>query len=186
MLDANSALIGFAESFQDFDFEELICGSERIDIMVHYFDSWTRYYQQPFSTFFANGGILRLFLPNLYSAPLLYSVNTLFPKHSGRSLADKIDLTMYRFLEIALRIGAKREQLSVHHSLRQFSYPAIRFDDVLVLSVFQMFKKEGIKSPVFIIDLAKSDKVASFWTDEILGIMAGSYEVDVWPEKPEL
>jgi len=159
--------------FGQVEWATLIARSRRIDIVVHYLDSWIGNNLTPLGAFFANGGAVRLLLPNFTNQQLIEQIELRFDPVDQESVAGKIENTLRRFEQAAITHTAR---ISAQYTDLPVWYSAFIFDDrELVLSPFEHTRKLQVRSPAFVIDLVVRPDVKAWITKEFTHLLDNSH-----------
>lgn len=179
LVEGIGCLEKFHETFYDFEWKELIESAEKeIDIAVYYFDAWLKRNQDSLEVFFKKPNTkLRIILSD--PDQNMEAIKRLYPDHNEDSLKEKINNTKTRALSLLNKAGANSSRLEVYLYPHQLSYAIQSFDNTkVVLSVFEMFREDRVQSPLFLLNLTKSEKTKHFITKEIDGLIKDSLPFD--------
>ena len=171
------AIIAFHDTYRKVDWSAWITSANsQIDIVVYYFDSWVNQHYEALKAFFQKPGThMRVILSDPYSDGILANINVLFPESSRERLREKIVKTGERLSAVLRDAGASPSRLEVYYAPRLLSYSGqSRDNEVLVLSVFEMYRQNRIDSPAIVFDLTKSRALSQFWHKEFDGLRGES------------
>lgn len=162
--------------YQEFDqigFKALIEPAGKIEIVVHYFDSWLNRHRQSFKIFFNNGGNLHLILPNPENQNLLKLIHQRIPEYDIELLRTKITDTYERLKSWSDKSTHKKSSVEVSYTDKLINYCAVKFDnDYSVISVFSHTREERtVEAPAFLIDVKSNQKINEWLLAEINYLM---------------
>lgn len=151
---------------------ELLQGAMRLDIIVHYFDTWIRNNGNDIEAIFKRGGTVRLIIPDYTDFILVRSIKARFPEYIESQVKDKIENTMKKLELIQKRAGAGN--LEVYRIRERVYYCAIRIDEKnIALSNYDHIRdKMKIEAPTFIFEVGKQQFINDWFEKEFLGLAA--------------
>lgn len=165
-------------NFIDVNWTQLIDKSVRLDIKVHYFNTWIRKHRDLFLSIFNRGGTIRLLLPNQKNDNLVSLITLRFPEYSKQQIIERIQGTIDQFVGILDDSSNKRAKLEVYIVDELGYYSGIRIDNqILVLSEYEHIRVlRRIESPGFIIKLKYYPDVDKWFEKEFSGLMGRAVE----------
>ncbi len=167
-------LIAFYETFRLIEWNTLLTNAQsHIDIVVYYFDVWVNVNYENLVLFFKKPRTtIRVFVPNPYDEFNSITLQNLFPENNLETLREKINQTKYRLAEALKEAGGDSSRLEFYYISRPLNYSVQCIDNkILVMSVFEMFRKTKVDSPAIIVDLNKSQHLADYWDKELKGLL---------------
>lgn len=165
-LIANLTRSVIIERFNFAPWEELIRRSDRIDISVHYFDTWINQHADALKDFFRKRETkMRIILPDANCIPLVQSLLPRFPEMDLNALQHKIRNVSAKLRTLREEAGANKAALKVYRIDKVQWHCVVRMDNsTAVLSVYENARKGATQSPAFAVELSKHPKVAE-WLD---------------------
>ena len=173
-------LRAFHETYRQVDWKSLLNeASRQIDIVVYYFDSWVNSNYDDIVQYFGKPGTkMRVFVADPEDEAVLSNVQRLFPEYRPDEIKGKIERTGERLAAALAHAGGNSGRLEFYHVPHVLNYSIQTVDGkILVLSVFEMFRKRKIDSPAVIVDLQYSTQVGAFWQKELDGLVASSKRI---------
>lgn len=172
MLNATPAHGYNLVDFNKIPWDELLQGAMRVDIMVHYFDTWIRNNDDFLEAVFRRSGTIRLIIPNFNNYNLVQSIKQRFPEYSYNHVKDKIENTKNKLDLIIQRAGAGN--LEVYQTEERVYYCGIRIDEkVIVLSNYDHIRdKMKIEAPTFLFEISKQPGINDWFQKELEGLIA--------------
>src|SRR5271166_4562270 len=167
-----SALICY-DVFDHIPWQQLFSNCARIDIVVHYFDTWINSNFSLLQDFFNRGGTVRLVIPNFKNTSLVHTIKQRFPESTEDQIVTKIRQTPDRFEKILQNSKRRDANLEVCHIDDMILYCGIRFDDrVLVLSMYEHVRELRVSNPGFVIPLDQYPQTREWFDKEFSGLLA--------------
>lgn len=167
-------VVSFCDTYRQIDWTALLKDAHvSLDVVVHYYDSWVRANHEVLREFFMRPRTtMRVFLSDPEDASVLAHVARLFPEYPESEIKRKM-LDTAQLLSIPLKeAGADPARLQIFYVPFPISYSAQCIDNrVLVVGIFEMFRKKKIDSPAFVVDLTQSEVVTRFWHKELDGLL---------------
>ncbi len=173
-------VIDFKDTFRQIDWESVIGhATNSFDIVVYYFDSWTRNNIESIRTFFdRKTSSMRIVMADLDVPENMAMITRLFPEYDEATLRTKVERTGRRLAQALSESGGPASRLQVYYCSHPLPYSAQCLDGkVLIMSVFEAYRKGQIDSPAILIDLERSEHLARYWSKEIDGLIADSHAV---------
>jgi uncharacterized membrane protein YeaQ/YmgE (transglycosylase-associated protein family) len=173
-------LRAFYETYRQVDWKSLLNdASQQIDIVVYYFDSWVNSNYDDIVQYFGKPGTkMRVFVADPEDEAVLSNVQRLFPEYRQEEIKGKIERTGERLAAALADAGGNSGRLEFYHVPHVLNYSIQTIDGkILVLSVFEMFRKRKIDSPAVVVDLQCSTQVVAFWQKELEGLLASSKQI---------
>lgn len=173
----NIALVEFYETYRGINWPKLLAESHNnIDIIVYYYDSWVNAnYEHLVAYFRKPRTAMRVFVADPNDDFILGNVSRLFPEYTRDEIKGKVERTGQRIMQAVREAGAAPERFEFYYVPHVLNYSAQCMDDrTLILSVFEMYRKQKIDSPAFLLDLTKSAPLASYWNKELAGLVKES------------
>jgi hypothetical protein len=170
-------VLDFNDTYRDVDWDRWLASAEHsFDIVVYYYDSWTRANFENLRAYFEHkSSKLRIVMADPRVPENMHTVERLFPEYQSATLREKIERTGERLANALAEAGGPFTRLEVYYFPHPLPYSAQCLDGrVLVLSVFEVFRQERIESPAVVIDLQKSSHVAKYWAKEFEGLVSQS------------
>ncbi|ELS04321.1 hypothetical protein Xen7305DRAFT_00040500 [Xenococcus sp. PCC 7305] len=167
----------FEEEFYDCDWEGLINSSNStIDIVVYYFDSWINRNRRSLVDFFRKSDtIINVVVSDPEIAENLNEISRLYSDSSKDLLKSKIDGTYVKLVSIANEAGADISRIKFYYYPHFLNYSFQVFDkSKIVISFFEMFRKDYLVSPTLVLNLDKSAKLKKFFLKEMNGLIDNS------------
>jgi hypothetical protein len=165
------------ERFDDVDWIRLLADASRIDVIVHYLDDWTRRVSHSLERILANGGTLRVILPNYAQQELVQMINARLPGLSEAEVGAKIQKTHERLVQLLSPQKEGRGMIETCFVSKPIWYSAFCVDDrVLLLSTYDHERGVRIESPVTEIDLEAYPAVRVWLHGEIDRLILGAVE----------
>lgn len=156
------------ESYRNVNWDGLLSRAEHsLHIVVYFWDKWVRQHEKQLTKFLQKPNAkIHFFFSNQ-----LEEVQKLFPNNSVDQLSEKIQMT-YQPLQDYLRVHQlPLDKVSVHFLPRLLNYSLQCVDEsMLVLSFFEMYRKEQVDSPALVIDLKQVAHVQKFYQKELQGL----------------
>lgn len=180
--ESSQAQANVLESYRQVDWKRTLSSATKsVDLVAYYFDSWVNSNFDALVRFFENPGAkLRLFQSDPHVPSNLDELRRLFPEYSADELTMKVLRTGSRIAEAAQLAQAQPTQLEVRFLQTRLSYSAQCVDKALLhVSVFEMFRKNRIDSPVTVFDLNKSAHLKRYWEKELSGLLHDSKQINV-------
>lgn len=164
------------ERFNSAPWDDLIRGANRIDITVHYFDTWINQHSDAIKDFFRRKDVkMRIVLPDCECEPLIASLLPRFPEMDENNLKHKIRNVSAKLRTLRDEAGANKSALKVFRINKVQWHCAVRMDDdMAVLSIYENARKGGTQSPAFMVDLAKHPKVSEWLVREFDTLVEGA------------
>lgn len=184
-IDGVGCIEKFDEKFNDFDWESLIVSSnERISIVVYYFDSWIKHNQDHLEKFLEKPNTkIQIVMADYKCETNIEVMKSLFPENDESSLANKVKRTVQKLQIICQSAGVNESRLEVYLYPKPLTYSLQLFDSKnAVLSVFEMFRQGRVVSPVFLMNLSKSENTQKFIDKELNGLITKSRKIDALEE----
>lgn len=167
----------FEEEFYECDWKDLInSSSSHIDIVVYYFDSWINRYRSELINFLKQSDTtITIIVSDPDIEDNFQNIQRLFPDSKEEVLKSKIYKTYTRFINIAREAGADPSCIDFYFYPYPLNYSIQKFDNSkTVVSFFEMFRVDHIKSPVFVLNTEKSSRLKAFFEKEINGLKKNS------------
>lgn len=174
------SMIDFHESFRQVEWEVWLEKAEKsIDIMVYFRDKWiishhhslTRFLQKPNSK-------IRIFLADDSNAHVFAEIQRLFPDRLPEELKQKILNTYMPLKNILVQFNLPSTKLEVYKLPHLLNYSFEYIDEkLLILSFFEMYRKDQIDSPAFVIDLKETHLLKKFMQKELLGMKSHGFRI---------
>ena len=167
----------FEEEFYDCDWEELITSSNStIDIVVYYFDSWINRNRKSLVDFFRKSDTtINIVVSDPEISENLNEISRLYPDSSEDLLKSKINETYTKLVSIANEAGADPSRIKFYYYPHLLNYSFQIFDkSKIVISFFEMFRKDYLVSPTLVLNLDKSAKLKKFFLKEMNGLIDNS------------
>lgn len=165
----------FHDTFYDYEWTDLIKSAEKeITLVVYYFDSWLKRNQDSLISFLKKPDTkLTVILSNPDNN--IETIKRLFPDKTETSLKEKINHTKCRAENLINKAGVNSSRLGIYLYPYPLTYAIQSFDNTKVaLSVFEMFREDRVLSPLFLLNLTKSEKTQKFIKKEIEGLIRDS------------
>lgn len=166
-------LTAFHETFRELEWPELISAhSSQIDIVVYYFDSWVNANFDALVNFLRKSDTrIRVFVSDPTQPHVLETVHRLFGEFDENEVKSKVERTGERFAGALKAAGGDSSRLEFRYLPHVLNYAAQCLDGrTLVLSFFEMHRKQLIESPALVVDLTKSPRLAAWWRKEMSGM----------------
>jgi hypothetical protein len=173
-------LRAFYETYRQVDWKGLLNeASQQIDIVVYYFDSWVNSSYDDIVQYFGKPGTkMRVFVADPENEAVLSNIQRLFPEYGKEEIKGKIERTGERLAAALTDAGGNSGRLEFYYVPHVLNYSMQTIDGkVLVLSVFEMYRKRKIDSPAVVVNLQYSTQVVAFWQKEIEGLLASSRRI---------
>lgn len=173
-------LRAFYETYRQVDWKGLLNeASQQIDIVVYYFDSWVNSSYDDIVQYFGKPGTkMRVFVADPENEAVLSNIQRLFPEYGKEEIKGKIERTGERLAAALTDAGGNSGRLEFYYVPHVLNYSTQTIDGkVLVLSVFEMYRKRKIDSPAVVVNLQYSTQVVAFWQKEIEGLLASSRRI---------
>jgi predicted nucleotide-binding protein len=180
--EINDGIVGFHDSFRGVNWDFLLERAEKqIDIVVYHFDSWVNHYYESIVQYFKKeNSRLRIFVSDPRDESLLRNVNRFFPEYSAHVIKEKIEHTGDRFARTLKDAGGDMNRLEFYYTPHLLNYSAQCIDcELLILSIYEMYRESRIDSPAFILNLDNSDRLKKYWEKEIKGLEKNSELISV-------
>lgn len=165
----SDALLQFQESYRQVEWQTLLKQAQHsLNIAVYYWDKWIQEHEALLVGFLQKPKAKIQF----FFSSHLDQVQQLFPNNTVDQLSEKIRKT-YQPLQTFLKTHhLPMDKVSVRFLPRLLNYSMQCIDDkILVLSFFEMFRKEQVDSPVIVVDLKKSPHLRKFYEKELKGFI---------------
>lgn len=163
------------ERFRDVPWDSLIRDAKKIDIAVHYFDTWINDRPDALKEFLRRKDAkLRILLPDPSERTLLSILLPRFPELNAETLRHKIENTSSKLLNLRDEAKAPKASVKIVTTKTLQWYCVVRFDDtVAVLSIYENARIGGTRAPAVIVDLARHAKVAEWLEREFESLFTG-------------
>lgn len=157
--------------FTKIDWETLLAGAVRIDIIVHYFDTWIRNNDAVLEAVFKRNGTIRIIIPNAENKVLVKQVKNRFPEYDEKLVKSKIQNTKKKLQMILERVQSGT--LEVFETDELGYYCCIRIDErIVVYSSYDHIRDNmRIEAPSFIIKLEKEPAINGWFEKEFSGLI---------------
>lgn len=159
--------------FGQIDWEDLFRGSLRVDIFVHYFDTWIRNNDTHLEKILQSGGAIRIILPKSGNKNLVKQIKARFPEYEESEIKTKIQKTKDKLELIKSRVTNSEATLEIYEVEDLGYYCGVRIDNrYLVLSNYDHIRdKMKIEAPTFIIKLDSVSKIKDWFEKEFNGLI---------------
>jgi hypothetical protein len=154
------------ESYRAVNWKDLLeRANHTINIVVYYWDKWVAEHQQSLEQF------LRFFFADERIPKVLTEIERLFPGAYGH-VPERIKGT-YENLQLMLNeFQLPASKIEVYRLPYLLTYSMQCIDDkILVLSLFEMYRKKPVDSPAFVIHLDEAEHVRKFYKKELEEMM---------------
>jgi len=165
--------------FNEIDWKQILSNGLRVDIFVHYFDTWVRNNSEILQKILDRGGKIRCIIPDYEDESLVKQVKRRFPEYEEPLIKAKIEGTKEKLLLLKNDTSHKEASLEVYLTDELGYYCGIRVNDnLLSLSLYDHVReKRRIESPTFLIDLSKNEKVSLWFEKEFVKIAGNSKRI---------
>ncbi|MDH3972920.1 MAG: nucleotide-binding protein [Deltaproteobacteria bacterium] len=174
-------LVGFHETYRKVNWSSLLERADsNIDIVAYYFDSWVNANYEAIVNFFKKRDTkMRVFVANPEDDFIIKNVQRLFPEYSEQTINEKIEHTGERFNKAVIDAGGDPNRFEFYYVPHFLNYSVQCVDNnILVLSIFEMFREMKIDSPALVINLEMSDHLLRFWQKELEGLISKSKKIE--------
>jgi hypothetical protein len=178
---AHPQVLSFYNSFRDVPWKEMIPTAQTtLEIVVNYWDSWASDNHERLAEFFKKRSAkMRVFVPDPANAMLVTELLRLYPDKNADLIRDKIMKTGDNLRQALKDGGGTASQLEFYYVPHSLNYALQVIDRrVLVLSNYDMFRRNRIGAPAIVLDLGKSEHLANYWNNELDGLLKCSAKVN--------
>lgn len=166
------------QRFNQVGWDELIKSASRIDIMVHYLDSWMKDHSESLISFLQKRDAkLRIVQPDYDQAELFKAIKTRFSDMDDGVLRHKFTNTGDRLRKLREQANATKATVKIYRSPTLDWYCLVRFNDtVAVISPYEGERGTGTEAPAFLVDLKRYPKIAAWIEKEVEAAVRRSSE----------
>jgi hypothetical protein len=159
--------------FTKINWEELLSAALKIDIIVHYFDTWIRNNDKLLEDIFSRNGTIRILVPNEENKSLVKTIKNRFPEYEEKIVKAKIHGTKEKLSMIKNRVN--KGTLEIYESDELGYYCGIKVDEkYLVYSSYDHIRNNmRIEAPTFIIRIDKEVNINNWFSKEFDGLVKG-------------
>lgn len=156
--------------FTKINWEELLLGSIKVDIIVHYFDTWIRNNDKHLEDIFKRNGVIRIIVPNEDNKALVKLIKSRFPEYDEKLVKAKIHGTKEKLKLIRDRVN--KGTLEVFETDELGYYCGVKIDEkYLVYSSYDHIRNNmRIEAPTFVIRVDKETKMGDWFDKEFEGL----------------
>ncbi len=152
------------DNFNRVPWDDYIKESSKIDILVHYFDTWINQRTDIITDFFRQGGTLNLIIPNPEDENLIRIIKSRFNDSSYERILDKVRRTSGKFQELRNSANNPTSKLNIFITDQITWYCAVRFDErYLILSPYEHTHDVSVQSPAVVIPLDNNHPKINDW-----------------------
>lgn len=164
------------ERFNDVPWKEFIRNSQRIDITVHYFDTWINGHADDLREFLRRKGtVLRIIVPDADSVETFRSIAGRFPQTDEATLRSKINNVSVKLRTLQREAKASAGAVKIYRTSMTQWYCAVRFDDAqCVISIYEQARGVAVESPAVIVELGKHPRTAQWLDREFAALIDGA------------
>lgn len=164
------------ERFNDVPWREFIRNAQRIDITVHYFDTWINSHADDLREFLRRkGAAIRVVLPDVETAEIFQAISRRFPQTDEATLRSKIRNVSLKLRTLQQEARASAASVKVYRTRSTQWYCAVRFDDVrCVLSIYEQARGVAVESPAVVVDLGKHPRTGQWIEREFTALISGA------------
>lgn len=156
--------------FPKINWEEVLLGASKVDIIVHYFDTWIRNNDKLLEEVFSKNGTIRIILPNEENKSLVKTIKLRFPEYEEKLIKSKIHGTKEKLSMIRNRVN--NGTLNIYETDELGYYCGIKIDEkYLIYSSYDHIRNNmRIEAPTFIIRIDKEQNVNNWFSKEFEGL----------------
>ena len=168
----NSKHVTVFEDYNAINWQVLFSNCTKLDICVHYFDTFIRNHRDLFASIFQRGGSIRIILPNYNNSEVVKRILRRFPEYQLSEIKTKIKQTKYKIETIKEEVGNPKSKFEAFFTNEIGYYCGLKFNkDKLVLSFYDHIRdKQKIESPTILVQLQKNKKIGKWFEKEFNGL----------------
>ena len=159
--------ITYYEQIDAIPWSDLIRGSTRVDVCVHFWPGWVSRNSDAFKSLFASGGSVRLVLPNKENAAMISVLKERLPDYTENKIRDAIQETKDNLESIFKSSATGAARLETYFIDHMMWYCGMRFDQrTLALSLYEHKRHLRITSPTILIELESFQETRAWFEKE--------------------